>query len=216
MMCHSVSILADVNDVMKQFRIDRLLSYTANRYEVTPTESVSAVMINRKGERLLDEFRWGLMPFWAKDAVCGERDSIFTNTAFERIIKKQRCILPCSGFYIRVTEGKETQWVKFKMRSGTFGIAGLYDVWRAPSGEEELRTCMMLMTEANPLVSPYHGSMPAILDQEQADKWLDPDMKDSRLLRSFLRPVDDLLMVANVLSSPAEKLETGSDISVLA
>ncbi|MEC0267500.1 SOS response-associated peptidase [Paenibacillus anseongense] len=216
MMCHSVSILADVNDVMKQFRIDRLLSYTANRYEVVPTESVSAVMINRKGERLLDEFRWGLMPFWAKDAVCGERDSIFTNTAFERIIKKQRCILPCSGFYIRVTEGKETQWVKFKMRSGTFGIAGLYDVWRAPSGEEELRTCMMLMTEANPLVSPYHGSMPAILDQEQADKWLDPDMKDSRLLRSFLRPVDDLLMVANVLSSPAEKLETGSDISILA
>ncbi|MCY9662630.1 SOS response-associated peptidase [Paenibacillus chondroitinus] len=216
MMCHSVSILADVNDVMKQFRIDRLLSYTANRYEVVPTESVSAIMINRKGERLLDEFRWGLMPFWAKDAVCGERDSIFTNTAFERIIKKQRCILPCSGFYIRVTEGKETQWVKFKMRSGTFGIAGLYDVWRAPSGEEELRTCMMLMTEANPLVSPYHGSMPAILDQEQADKWLDPDMKDSRLLRSFLRPVDDLLMVANVLSSPAEKLETGADVSVLA
>lgn len=213
-MCHSVSILADVNDVMKQFRIDRLLSYTANRYEVVPTESVSAIMINRKGERLLDEFRWGLMPFWAKDAVCGERDSIFTNTAFERIIKKQRCILPCSGFYVRVTEGKETQWVKFKMRSGTFGIAGLYDVWRAPSGEEELRTCMMLMTEANPLVSPYHGHMPAILDQEQAEKWLDPELKDSRLLRSFLRPVDDLLMVANVLSSPAEKLETGSDVSV--
>ena len=95
-MCHSVSILADVNDVMKQFRIDRLLSYTANRYEVVPTESVSAIMINRKGERLLDEFRWGLMPFWAKDAVCGERDSIFTNTAFERIIKKQRCILPAA------------------------------------------------------------------------------------------------------------------------
>ena len=104
--------------------------------------------------------------------------------------------------------------MKFKMRSGTFGIAGLYDVWRAPSGEEELRTCMMLMTEANPLVSPYHGNMPAILDQEQAEKWLDPELKDSRLLRSFLRPVDDLLMVANVLSSPAEKLETGSDVSV--
>ncbi|MBP1966344.1 SOS response-associated peptidase [Paenibacillus aceris] len=214
MMCHSISILADVNDVMKQFRIDRLLSYTANRYEVVPTESVSAVMMNRKGERLLDEFRWGLMPFWAKDAVCGERDSIFTNTAFERIIKKQRCVLPCSGFYVRVTEGKETQWVKFKMRSGTFGIAGLYDVWRAPSGEEEMRTCMMLMTEANSLVSPYHGKMPAILDEEQAEMWLRPEMKDSRLLRSILRPVDDLLMVANVLSSPAEKMETGSDVSV--
>ncbi|NRF93496.1 SOS response-associated peptidase [Paenibacillus frigoriresistens] len=213
-MCHSISILADVNELVKQFRIDRLLSYSSNRYEVRPTESVSAVMINKKGERILDEFRWGLMPFWAKDAVCGDRDSIFTNVVFERIVRKQRCIIPCSGFYISVTEGKETEWIKFKMRSGTFGIAGLYDVWRAPSGEEELRTCMMLMTEANSLVSPYQRRMPAILDQDQAEMWLQPEMKDSRLLRSILRPVDDLLMVANVLSSPAEKLENASDVSV--
>ncbi|MDQ0917869.1 SOS response-associated peptidase [Paenibacillus sp. V4I5] len=213
-MCHSISILADVNELVKQFRIDRLLSYSSNRYEVRPTESVSAVMMNKKGERILDEFRWGLMPFWAKDAVCGDRDSIFTNVVFERIVRKQRCIIPCSGFYISVTEGKETEWIKFKMRSGTFGIAGLYDVWRAPSGEEELRTCMMLMTEANSLVSPYQRRMPAILDQDQAEMWLQPEMKDSRLLRSILRPVDDLLMVANVLSSPEEKLESGSDISV--
>ncbi|WP_261302880.1 SOS response-associated peptidase [Paenibacillus andongensis] len=213
-MCHSISILADVNELVKQFRIDRLLSYSSNRYEVRPTESVSAVMMNRKGERILDEFRWGLMPFWAKDAVCGDRDSIFTNIVFERIVRKQRCIIPCSGFYISVTEGKETEWIKFKMRSGTFGIAGLYDVWRAPSGEEELRTCMMLMTEANSLVSPYQRRMPAILDQDQAEMWLQPEMKDSRLLRSILRPVDDLLMVANVLSSPEEKLESGSDVSV--
>lgn len=213
-MCHSISILADVNELVKQFRIDRLLSYSSNRYEVRPTESVSAVMMNKKGERILDEFRWGLMPFWAKDAVCGDRDSIFTNVVFERIVRKQRCIIPCSGFYISVTEGKETEWIKFKMRSGTFGIAGLYDVWRAPSGEEELRTCMMLMTEANSLVSPYQRRMPAILDQDQAEMWLQPEMKDSRLLRSILRPVDDLLMVANVLSSPDEKLESGSDVSV--
>ncbi|MCY9668668.1 SOS response-associated peptidase [Paenibacillus alginolyticus] len=213
-MCHSISILADVNELVKQFRIDRLLSYSSNRYEVRPTESVSAVMMNKKGERILDEFRWGLMPFWAKDAVCGDRDSIFTNVVFERIVRKQRCIIPCSGFYISVTEGKETEWIKFKMRSGTFGIAGLYDVWRAPSGEEELRTCMMLMTEANSLVSPYQRRMPAILDQDQAEMWLQPEMKDSRLLRSILRPVDDLLMVANVLSSPAEKLENASDVSV--
>lgn len=213
-MCQSISILADVNELVKQFRIDRLLSYSSNRYEVRPTESVSAVMMNKKGERILDEFRWGLMPFWAKDAVCGDRDSIFTNVVFERIVRKQRCVIPCSGFYISVTEGKETEWIKFKMRSGTFGIAGLYDVWRAPSGEEELRTCMMLMTEANSLVSPYQRRMPAILDQDQAEMWLQPEMKDSRLLRSILRPVDDLLMVANVLSSPEEKLESGSDVSV--
>lgn len=214
MMCHSIAILADVHEVMKQFRVDRLLSYSSNRYEVRPTESVSAVMINRKGERLLDEFRWGLMPFWAKDAVCGERNSIFSNIVFERIVKKQRCVIPCSSFYVGVTEGKETEWIRFKMRSGTFGIAGLYDIWQAPSGEEELRTCMMLMTESNSLVSPYHASMPAILDEEQMEKWLQPEQKDSRLLRSYLHPIDEMRMVANILTSPAEKLEMGSDVSI--
>jgi len=101
------------------------------------------------------------------------------------------------------------------MRSGTFGIAGLYDVWRSPSGDEELRTCMMLMTEANPLVSLYQGRMPAILDEEQTNLWLQPELRDPYALRSLLRPMDDLLMVANVLASPEEKLEANSDVGVL-
>ncbi|WNR44097.1 SOS response-associated peptidase [Paenibacillus roseipurpureus] len=213
-MCHSIAILADVQEVMKQFRVDRLLSYSATRYEVRPTESISAIMMNRKGERLLDEFRWGLMPFWAKDAVCGERNSIFSNVVFERIVQKQRCIIPCSSFYVGIGEGKETEWIRFKMRSGTFGIAGLYDVWKAPNGEEELRTCMMLMTEPNAVVSPYHASMPAILDEENMEKWLQSDQRDSRLLRSYLQPIDDLLMVSNHLSSPAEKLELGVGVVI--
>ncbi|NEW09271.1 SOS response-associated peptidase [Paenibacillus sp. SYP-B3998] len=208
-------MLADISELAKQFQIDRLLSYNSNRYEIRPTESLSAVVVNRKGERLLDEFRWGLMPFWAKDAVCGDRDSIFTNEVFGRIVKKQRCVIPSSGFYVSRTEGKETEWIRFKMRSGTFGIAGLYDVWHAPSSDEELRTCMMLMTEANSLVSPYHGRMPAILDQEQANLWLQPEMNEPRLLRSLLRPVDDLQMIANILSSPAEKMEASPDVGVL-
>ncbi|MGG1513790.1 SOS response-associated peptidase [Paenibacillus oryzisoli] len=215
-MCHSIAILADVQDVMKQFRVDRLLSYNSTRYEVKPTESVSAVMVSRKGERILDEFRWGLMPFWAREAVCGERDSIFSNPTFERIVRKQRCLIPCSGFYIGVPEGKDTTWIRVKMRSGTFAIAGLYDVWRAPSGEEELRTCMMLMTEANDVVLPYQRSMPAILDSEQAEAWLAPEQKDSRQLRSLLRPVDDLLMVSSLLGSAQEKLDISADVGVLA
>ncbi|MEW9700894.1 SOS response-associated peptidase [Paenibacillus sp. SI8] len=214
-MCTSISILADVSELVRKFHIDRLLSYNSNRYEIRPTESISAIMTNRKGERLLDEFRWGLMPFWAREAVCGDRDSVFTNDVFKRIVSKQRCVIPCTSFYVSRTEGKETQWIRFKMRSGTFGIAGLYDVWKAPSSEEELRTCMMLMTEANPLVSPFHVSMPAILDQEQTAMWLQPELKDPYELRSLLRPADDLLMAANVLSSPAEKMETSGDVSVL-
>ncbi|MFC5446996.1 SOS response-associated peptidase [Paenibacillus aestuarii] len=214
-MCTSISIVADVADLTKQFQIDRLLAYQSNRYEVRPTESLSCITVNRNKERLLDECRWGLMPFWAKEAVCGDRRSIFTNEVFARIVQKQRCIIPCSGFYVSRTEGKETKWIYYKMRSGTFGIAGLYDVWRSPSGDEELRTCMMLMTEANSLVSPYHSSMPAILSPEQADEWLKPENKDPYALSDMLQPMDELLMIARVLDSPQAKMDIVTDAGVL-
>ncbi|MNY78036.1 hypothetical protein D3C86_2181250 [compost metagenome] len=73
---------------------------------------------------------------------------------------------------------------------------------------------MMLMTESNSVVSPYQANMPAILDEEGMEKWLQPDQKDSRLLRSYLQPIDEMRMVANILTSPAEKLEIGADVSV--
>ncbi|UJF34063.1 SOS response-associated peptidase [Paenibacillus hexagrammi] len=214
-MCTSISMLADISRLSTQFRIDRLLSYSSNRYEISPRQSLSAIVSNRKSERLLDEFRWGLMPFWAREAVCGDKESIFRNMAFDRLIRKQRCVIPCSGFYISQTAGKQTQWFRFNMRSGTFGIAGLYDVWRSPSGEE-LRTCMMLMTEANSLISPHHHSMPAILEEADIDAWLQPPVKEAAPLKSLLQPMDELRMVRSSLASEQEKLELQTDMGALA
>jgi putative SOS response-associated peptidase YedK len=74
---------------------------------------------------------------------------------------------------------------------------------------------MMLMTDTNSLVAPYHNRMPAILDQEDINHWLQPDMRDTHVLKSMLRPMDNLRMVSNLLVSPKEKFETNRDISVL-
>jgi putative SOS response-associated peptidase YedK len=211
-MIESLSMIADSDELVRQFSIDRILAYNTNRYELKPTESISAIYTTKQGERILDEFRWGLMPFWAKSAVCGDRDAVFMNEAFERIVRKQRCFIPVNAFYVSQKEGKETKWIRIKMRSGTFGIAGLYDVWQAPYDGVELRTCMLLMTEANPLVAPFRSLMPAILEGSAAAQWLQPEQQDPRLLYSLLRPVDELLMAANMLSSPEEKYETRSDV----
>lgn len=172
---------------------------------------MSAIIEDKKGERILDEFRWGLMPFWARDAVCADSDELFDNPVFGRIIKKQRCVIPCSGFFVSQTKGKHTQWVKISMRSGTFGIAGIYDVWRAPSGEE-LRTCNILMTRANSVVSSYHDRMPAILEQEKVGKWLSKGVRDPYALHAMLRPMDSLRMSVRLLSSEESKLDTSLDI----
>lgn len=211
-MCNSISIIAEISELTEQFQIDNVLSYTKNRYEINPTQSVSAIIV-QDNKRLLDEFRWGLVPFWAKDSVMIDREAILEKSPIRRIAKKQRCVIPCSGFYASVTTGKRMQWVKFTLSSGTFGIAGLYEVWREAGGEE-LRTCNMLMTPANAIVAPYQDIMPAILDAASIDTWLLPEMKDPDYLRNLLRPMDELRMTATLLASPKGKFDPDSGLSM--
>ncbi|TBL72435.1 SOS response-associated peptidase [Paenibacillus thalictri] len=204
-MCNSISVVAEASELIQQFKLDHVLFYTSNRYEINPTQSVSAI-ITRKDERVLDEFRWGLMPFWAKDSIWADSGSLLDKRAFRRILQKQRCIIPCSGYFVSQMEGKRKVWIKFTPKSGSFGIAGLYDVWRSASGDE-LRTCTMLTTEANRVVSPYHHRMPAIMDQERTDQWLQPGLKDPLALQALLSLPDHEAMVSIQLTSPEQKLE---------
>jgi putative SOS response-associated peptidase YedK len=212
-LCNSISMVADAEDLTRQFQIDNVLSYFTNRHEIMPTESVSAIIV-KDDKRQLDEFRWGLMPFWARDSVLLDSRSFEDKRVYERIIKKQRCIIPCSGFYVTRTEKKHTQWIKITMATGTFGIAGLYDVWRSSFSGEELRTCTMITTKSNSVVAPYLESMPAILDKDEIDQWLQPELKDLFVLQRLLRPMDALRMRTFTLASPKDKWESDADLEV--
>jgi putative SOS response-associated peptidase YedK len=204
-------MLADVSQVTEQFKIDHVLYHLSNRYEITPTQSVSAIVV-RENSRQLDEFRWGLMPFWGKDSVCMDSRSVTDKKVYRRILKKQRCVIPCSGFYVTKTEKKNTQWIKFSLNTGTFGIAGLYDVWRSSYDGEELRTCNILMTEANSAVSPFYGQMPSILEHDSIDDWLQPGIIEPHVLRTMLQPVDSFRMLVNTLASPEDQYESPAEL----
>jgi putative SOS response-associated peptidase YedK len=212
-LCKSISIVADAGELTDRFQIDSVLFHTSNRYEILPTQSVSAILV-RGSRRQLDEFRWGLMPFWAKDSVWMDSRAITEKRIFQRIAKKQRCVIPCSGFYVTNSKKKhKDQWFKMTMRTGTFGIAGLFDVWTSASGEE-LRTCTMLMTAANSLVAPYEGRMPCIMESHEMDRWLEPELSDPFMLQTLLRPVDEGRMRCYSLVSAQDKYETDENLKV--
>jgi putative SOS response-associated peptidase YedK len=82
-------------------------------YNVAPTNEVYAV-VERNDERVLDHFRWGLVPLWAKDLAIGSKminaraEGIATKNAYRHAFRKQRCIIPADGFYEwKVVEGAE-------------------------------------------------------------------------------------------------------------
>lgn len=181
------------------------------RYNIAPTQLVAAVVAPAPGERSLRFFRWGLIPSWAKDETIAHRlvnarsETVREKPAFRGAYKYRRCLLPASSFFewsemVPVTEevdlfGERTtkkgkprrQPYLIGMRSGEpFAIAGLWETWIAPTGEE-VDTCTLLTTEANGVVSLYHDRMPVILDRDQFDTWLDPRRDGSNLV-SLLAP----------------------------
>lgn len=201
-MCHAISITAASSELTERFGIDRVLFHTSSRYEVQPTESISAIFA-QKNERILDEFRWGMVPYWAKDSVRMDSMKLFEKPIYERIANKQRCIIPCNGFYVsrpldkeeRRVKGQDEQRFKIAMRSGTFAIAGLYDVFRQASGEE-MRTCTMMMTKSNGLIAPYQAQMPAILEPEDIPGWLNRGECTPFQLKNMLRMMESVRMIA--------------------
>ena len=94
-----------------------------SRYNIAPTQDVLVVIDDgatkqRRGEMM----RWGLVPFWAKDAKIGyslinaKAETVAEKPAFRDAFKKRRCIIPADGFYEgvrrlrRITAENSTRW----------------------------------------------------------------------------------------------------------
>jgi putative SOS response-associated peptidase YedK len=72
------------------------------------------------------------------------------------------------------------------MKDGTpFGIAGLWENWKAPASGEWIRTFAVITTDANELVAQIHDRMPAILAPEDYTQWLSDDPDPGDLMQPF-------------------------------
>lgn len=170
------------------------------RYNIAPGQDILCVIGN--GERRLEPLRWGLIPYWAKDPAIGNRlinaraETLAEKPSFRDAFSKRRCLVVADGFFEWRPAGKRKMPVYIFLKSKTpFGIAGLYEIWRAPDGSEH-RTCTIITTNANELVRPFHDRMPAILTRDAEDRWLDPAEVSRERLLSFLRPYPSEEMTA--------------------
>lgn len=168
------------------------------RYNVAPTDPVYAAA-EQKGERVLGQFRWGLVPHWAKDRSIGSR---MINARAETLAAKfgpaferRRCLIPADGFYEweRRADGTKQPWFIHRADNAPMAFAGLWERWRdpaAPDDAEPLRTCTIITTDANELIAPLHDRMPVVLAPSAWDRWLDRDTRDTDALQRLLVPAD--------------------------
>jgi putative SOS response-associated peptidase YedK len=164
------------------------------RYNIPPTQDV-CVIRDRRGEgRIADRYRWGLIPFWAKDPAIGNRminaraETLAEKPSFRQAYSRRRCAVLASGFYEwrKDANGKQPVFVT-RSDEQPFALAGLWDRWQAPDGEE-IRSCTIVTTEANEFMQPLHDRMPVCLETRQLDAWLDADTLRADLDHIVLGP----------------------------
>jgi putative SOS response-associated peptidase YedK len=186
------------------------------RYNIAPTQEAAVVRVERPGEaRRLGLLRWGLIPYWAKEASIGNRminarsEGVADKPAYRFSFRKQRCLIPSDGFYEWKKEGKAKQpWLIRRKDGKPFAFAGLWSRWQDPE-RGPLDTFTILTTSPNTLVRPLHDRMPVILDRKDFDLWLDPKIGDRELLEPLLAPFDpdqmETFPVSRAVNSPAHE-----------
>jgi putative SOS response-associated peptidase YedK len=150
--------------------------------------------------------RWGLVPFWAKDAKIGystinaRAEEVANKPAFREALRKRRCLIPADAFYEWAKrDAKTKQPFAIGLKSGEpFAFAGLWEQWRPKEGEA-LETFTILTTDANEVLEPIHNRMPVILEPRDYSRWLEPASLE-RLPVDLLRPYSAEQMIAWAVS----------------
>ena len=213
-MCGRYSLIADIQELARQFEFDGTGFEDSPRYNVAPTQAV--LTVTNRDARHAEYMRWGLIPSWAKDASIGNRminargETVAQKPSFRNALQRRRCLVLADGFYEwqKVGKGKQPMRIVLKSRE-PFAFAGLWETWRNPEGET-IRSCTIITTEANDLLRPIHERMPVILPRELEEFWLDGNVTESAALSDVLSPYSDEAMEAYQVSPLVNKATNNS------
>ena len=191
-MCGLFILLTDLSLITESFNVQDVACEYRPGSRISPGQQVAAVIQDEKNR--LVNFRWGLIPSWAKDPSMGNRmfnaraETLSEKPSFKNAFKKRRCLIIADGFYEWQKLGKLKKPLYFSLKSGRpFGFAGLHETWVSPD-HQPIHTCTILTTEPNKLIKPIHDRMPVMVPKEREAFWIDPDNQNQKDLLSILKP----------------------------
>jgi putative SOS response-associated peptidase YedK len=165
------------------------------RFNIAPTQNVMILRLDADGRVVSDKVRWGLVPFWAKDADIGNRminaraETVAEKPSYRQPFSRRRCLVLADGFYEwRKEASGKTPFYISRADGLPFGMAGLWDECAkvVPADEPPLRTCTIITTPANEFMQDLHHRMPVLMGRDSAPAWLDTAATSDELLQMIL------------------------------
>ena len=178
------------------------------RANVAPTQPVPIVRMERhvtgEKQRHFVLMRWGFLPGFVKDPkdfpllINARAETLSEKPSFRNALKRRRCLFAADAYYEWQREGTgrgkgqpKPRPFLFRRRDGQpMAIAGLWETWAGPNGEE-VDTACVITTAANGLTAAIHDRMPVILEPKDFDLWLDADETEMGRVETLMRPAGD-------------------------
>ena len=174
------------------------LDQVVPRYNIAPTQPVWTLTRSDQAEELV----WGLIPNWSKEpkAIINARaETLSDRASFRESFERRRCLILADGFYEWRRAGKSKQAFFFQRKDeGAFGFAGIWDRWRKDG--VTIKSCAIVTTAANELLTPVHDRMPVMLPENAYEAWLDSQVSTTEL-KKLLEPFPSEEMKSHPVSS---------------
>lgn len=170
------------------------------------------------GSDQLQVMQWGMIPRtasvadaenfnkknWFKNA---RAEGIFETWPYKMCIRHQRCLIPSTGYfeYHYNDKGKTQPYFIFLSDRDLFSMAGIWETWVNPQTGEKIDSFTQITTEANSFMRKIHNGgahpfrMPIILEKEDEDRWLDPNLSDEEI-KGLMKPYPAEKMTAYPVS----------------
>lgn len=172
-MCGRYTVQIDMVELHERFKVvlNEMYEQSAN---CAPTEELPVV--TNKNPEELKLFRWGLVPFWAKDLKIGFKminaraDTILDKKSFSLPLEKRRCLVLADGFYEwkKLGNNQKQPYRILLKKAKPFAFAGIWEY----NHQLKVNSYSIITTDANEIVNDVHDRMPVILKPEDEKKWL--------------------------------------------
>lgn len=193
-MCGRSSLTVTEKELEKRFNA-RFYSEDLERYNPLPNFNMAPTqnlpVITDADPDHINLYRWGLIPFWAKDEKIGYRminarmETVAEKPAFRQAFQQRRCLWPVDGYYEWIARGKEKIPYRVILKDkGVYSLAGLWETWKNEQGEKVF-SFTILTQPATPSMEFLHHRMPVILPREMELDWLDPDLDPEDFLHNL-------------------------------
>lgn len=162
------------------------------------------ILAHDTGEPELREAKFGLVPFWSKEAklkystVNARAETIARLSSYREPWKKRRyALVPMAGFYEPDYEtGRPIRWRIERADKQAFTVAAIWDYWKNPEGEGfHSFSLLTINADGHPVMGRFHAKEDekrslVIVPAERRDDWLHATLENAA---SFLMemPVEE-------------------------